>query len=63
MRAKRINSDIAHIIFFLRFGGVRFHLAFPHLSSEHREIPGSSECHSGPLNGGNSRARSNGNDH
>jgi hypothetical protein len=32
MRAKRINSDIAHIIFFLRFGGVRFHSGFPHLS-------------------------------
>ena len=34
MRAKRINSDIAHIIFFLRFGGVRFHSGFPHLSVE-----------------------------
>src|SRR5215472_15910757 len=39
MRAKRINSDIAHIIFFLRFGGVRFHSGFPHLWSEHRGDP------------------------
>jgi hypothetical protein len=56
MRAKRINSDIAHIIFFLRFGGVRFHSDFPHLPVRAPGDPGSRERHAGPLNGGNSWA-------
>ena len=46
MRAKRINSDIAHIIFFLRFGGVRFHSGFPHLPVR---APGVSRLQGTPL--------------